>query len=277
MKTRILKYVIATVVASIVMIITFSEKQFKETYDSRDFTEIIKSGKIKAVTEYNAVSFYVDKDTVRGFDYELLNAFAESKGIKAEISLEMSFEKRLEGVSSGKYDIMAPATATTAELKDSILFTIPIIIGKYVLIQRTDTVEGYHIEKQLDMAGKTIHTIKDSPAVMRIKNLMSEIADTICIKEIADYGTEQLMAMVSGGDIDYAVCEENTANIYMPNYNNLDINTEVGFNQFYSWGINKESPELLDSLNAWLDTYMKTKEYKSLYKRYFNNKKIQTW
>lgn len=254
------------------MIIAFSERQPKETYISRDFPEIEESGIIKAVTEYNAVSFYVDKDTIKGFDYELLNAFARSKGLEAEITPEMSFEKRLEDISSGKYDIMAPGTATTAELKDSILFTIPISIGKYVLIQRTDSTDGYHIKKQLDLADKTIYTIKDSPAVMRIKNLMNEIADTIFIEEIAEYGTEQLMAMVSGGDIDYAVCEENTANIYLPSFDNLDINTEISFNQFYSWGVNKNSPQLLDSLNSWLKTYMGTKEFKALYRRYFNNK-----
>ena len=273
MKRKILKYSIYTIIIIAIIIIAFSEKQFKEKYNSRDFSEIKESGIIKAVTEYNAVSFYVDIDTIRGFDYELLNAFAEAKGLKAVITPEMSFEKRLEEVSSGKYDIMATGTATVTELKDSLLFTVPINIGKQVLIQRKDTTDGYYIKSQLDMADKTIYIIKDSPAVYRMHNMMHEIADTIYIKEVTEYGTEQLMAMVSGGDIDYAVCEENTAKMYMPNFENLDISTKVSFNQFYSWGVNKKSPELLDSLNSWLIDYLKTKEYKALQKKYFNQKK----
>ncbi len=273
MNRKVLKRIFYTLLVAVIIIISFSEEQFREKFNVRDFDEIKKSGIIKAIAEYNAVSFYVDRDTIKGFDYELLNAFAKEKGLKAEIEPEISFKNRLEGLSSGKYDIMATGTATTSELKDSILFTIPITIGKQVLIQRTDTAKGYYIKKQLDMAGKIIHTAKGSPAVSRMRNLMNEIADTIYIKEMAEYGTEQLMAMVSGGDIDYAVCEENTAHIYLHNFNNLDINTKVSFNQFYSWGVNRNSPELLDSLNSWLETYLTTKDYKELYRRYFNNKK----
>lgn len=270
---KIFKYIIYLIIVSVAVILIFSRKHYKESFSARNYQEIMESGVLKAVTEYNAVSFYVDKDTIKGFDYELLNAFAEAKGLKADITPEMSFKKRVEGISSGEYDIMAIATATTTELKDSIMFTVPITIGKQILIQRKDTTENYYIRRQLDLAEKTIYTIKDSPAVMRIRNLMNEIADTIYIKEISEYGTEQLMAMVSDGDIDYAVCEENTAYNYLPNFDNLDISTEVSFNQFYSWGLNRNSTELLDSINSWLETYKKSKEYKALYRRYYNNKK----
>ena len=184
---------------------------------------------------------------------------------------EMSFEKRLEGVSQGQFDMIALGTATTSQLKDSLLFTHPLAIGKQVLIQRTDNEN--HIESALDMAGKTIYAVKNSPAIMRINNLMNEIADSIYVKEITEYGPEQLLAMVSAGDIDYAVCDEMTAKAYIGNYKNLDMGTSISFNQFYSWGISRKAPVLLDSINSWLDRYIKTKEYKALYDKYFNRKK----
>ena len=105
---------------------------------------------------------------------------------------------------------------------------------------------------------------------MRIHNLINEIADTIYIEQVKDYGPEQLLAMVSGGDIDYAVCDENIAQASLDAFPNLDISKDISFTQFYAWGVNKNSPILLDTLNLWLDRYMKTKEYKLLYKKYFN-------
>ena len=45
------------------------------------------------MTEYNSISYFADGDTVSGFHYELLNAFARSKGLTPEIIPEMSFEK----------------------------------------------------------------------------------------------------------------------------------------------------------------------------------------
>ena len=99
---------------------------------------------------------------------------------------------------------------------------------------------------------------------------MNEIADTIYIKEIKDYGPEQLMAMVAGGDIPYTVCDESIAQASIGDFPELDIQTGIGFTQLYAWGVSKTSTELADSLNAWLDKYTKTNDYKKLYKKYFN-------
>lgn len=265
---KLLKYIVSIAVVSTAIILLFSRKNPEEQFYPRDYSGIIESGVIKAVTEYNALSFYVENGETRGFDYEILTAFAKEKGLQLEMTPEMSFEKRIKGVTEGRYDMIALGTATTSQLKDSILFTHPFAIGKQILIQRNE--KDKHIESPLELAGKTIHIIKDSPTLMRINNLMDEIGDSIYIEEISDYGPEQLIAMVSAGDIDYAVCDEITAQMYLKKYDNLDLNTRISFNQFYSWGINRNAPELLDSINSWLDRYIKTKEYKDLYKKYFN-------
>lgn len=249
----------------------FSRKTPTEKFNSRDYAEIAESGVLRAVTEYNAISFHVDNGKISGFDYEMLEAFAKEKGLQLEITPEMSFEKRLKGLSEDRYDMMALGTATTTQLKDSMLFTRPLALSKQVLIQRKD--KDKHIGSTLEMAGKTIYIVKDSPAMMRINNLMNEIADSIYVKEITEYGGEQLIAMVAAGDIDYAVCDEITAKAYINNYKNLDIETDISFNQFYSWGVNRNAPALLDSLNNWLDRFTKTKEFKILYKKYFNRNK----
>ena len=52
----------------------------------------------------------------------------------------------------------------------------------------------------------------------------------------------------------------------------IDINTAISFTQFYSWGVSKQSPILLDSLNTWLDSFKKGKEYKKIYKRYYGKR-----
>ena len=76
--------------------------------------------------------------------------------------------------------------------------------------------------------------------------------------------------MVAGKDIDYAVCDLSLAEASVNDFPNLDINTDIGFNQFYAWGVNKQSSSLLDSLNCWLDTYKTSREYEKLYKKYFH-------
>ena len=233
--------------------IFFKKKTEAETSLPRDYAEIAASGILRAVTEYNSISFYADGDTVYGFHY--------SKGLKPEITPEMSFSKRLEGVQKGTYDILANSTVVTTEYKDSLLFTRPIILNKQVLVQRKPEKENdsLYIHSQLELARKTLHLVKNSPAILRIHNLSNEIGDTIYIKEVEKYGQEQLLAMVAHGDIDYAVCDESIAK------------ASIKFSQFYSWGVSKHSPILLDSLNSWLNDYVKTPAFKLLRKKYYNN------
>ena len=210
---KYLKYVLMGILAATLSSIFFKKKTEAETSLPRDYAEIAASGILRAVTEYNSISFYADGDTVSGFHYELLHAFAHSKGLKPEITPEMSFSKRLEGVQKGTYDILANSTVVTTEYKDSLLFTRPIILNKQVLVQRKPEKENdsLYIHSQLELARKTLHLVKNSPAILRIHNLSNEIGDTIYIKEVEKYGQEQLLAMVAHGDIDYAVCDESIA------------------------------------------------------------------
>lgn len=187
----------------------------------------------------------------------------------------MSFNKRLEGLADGKYDVIAYGILATSELKDSLLLTTPIVLNKQVLVQRKlENVpdSSLFIKSQLDLAGKTLHVVKGSPSILRIRNLGNEIGDTIYVEEIEKYGPEQLIALVAHGDIDYAVCDESIARTAADSIPQIDINTAISFTQFYSWGVNKQSPILLDSLNTWLDSFKKGKEYKKIYKRYYGKR-----
>jgi ABC-type amino acid transport substrate-binding protein len=259
----------------IAAIFTGSCKNRQETISpivSHDYDSIVAEGIIRATVEYNSTDFYVNGDTLSGFHYELLNFFAKEKNLKVEIIPEMSFEKRIRSLNDGKCDIIAYGMAATNELKDSLLLTVPLMLSKSVLVQRkpNEKDSSSYIESLLDLSGKTIHLVKGSPAVMRIRNLEIEIGDNIYVKEIDKYGSEQLMAMVAHGDIDYVVCDEHIARASTDSLSNLDIHTGVSFNQFYSWGIGKQSPILHDNLNAWLLQFRITKQYKELYNKYYN-------
>lgn len=272
MRKKIVKYGVVMIIIIIGIIIFNTQKEAKRSYRPRDYAEIIQSGVLRAVTEYNTISYHVTDDTLQGFDYELLHAFASAQKLQLEIIPEMSFEKRLKGVIEGKYDILATGTVITTQSKDSLLFTRPLALSKQVLVQRKQAGEkdSTYIKSQLDLAHKKLYVVKGSPALLRIHNLMNEIADTIYIEKVAQYGPEQLLAMVAGKDIDYAVCDENIASQLLPRFPNLDINTAISFTQFYAWGVNKHAPALLDSLNLWLDQFSKTKAYRQLQQKYFN-------
>lgn len=269
-KSKLLKYIAIGVAATLIATYLMPKKE-KPKGHPRDYAKIEADGILRAATEYNSISFYVDGDTLSGFHYELIEAFARDHDLKVAITPEMSFNERLEGLEDGKFDVVAYGILATSELKDSLLLTTPIVLNRQVLVQRKTEVpeDSSFIRSQLDLAGKTLHVVKGSPSILRIRNLGNEIGDTIYVEEIEKYGSEQLIALVAHGDIDYAVCDESIARAAADSLPQIDINTAISFTQFYSWGVSKQSPVLLDSLNTWLEKFRKGEEYKGIYRKYY--------
>ena len=270
MSRKLLKYLLIGIVATLIATFLLPKEEDATANTPRDYEAILQSGVLRATTEYNAISYYVDGDTVSGLHYELLQAFAKAHGLQVELTPEMSFEKRMQGLCNGEFDLIAHGIQNTIELKDTLLLSAPILRNRQVLVQREPTSlnDSNYIKSHLELAGKTLHVVKGSPSILRIHNLSNEIADTIYIKEVANYGPEQLLSLVAHGDIDYAVCDESVARAMIDSLPQIDIHTAISFSQFYSWGVNKQSPALLDSLNQWLRSYKQTKEYKQLIKKY---------
>lgn len=272
---KYIKYGIMGITAVALSAILFNPSEQESTpHLPRSYQDIVSSGVLRAVTEYNSISFHAQGDTIGGLHYELLQAFAKEKGLKAEITPEMSVEKRIQGLRNGTYDLLANSVLINSDRKDSLLFTQPILLGRQILVQRKVTQENdysNYIDSPLKLAQKKIHVAKGSPFILRIQNLSNEIGDTIYIEEVEKYGQEQLLAMVANGDIDYTICDETIALTVIKDMPQLDIRTAISFTQFYSWGVNKENNILLDSLNAWLNIYKQTSSYQELIKKYYKN------
>ena len=235
-------------------------------YTNRDYQDIIKSGEINIITTYNSPNYYIENDSIIGFQHDLIHHIFKDKNLKLNITVVSNINEEIDDFRRGKYDLIAGNIIGSKEIKEELALTFPIITNKQVLVQRNDST---NIQSQLDLAKKTLYVIKNSPAIYRIKNLSNEIADTIYIEEIDKYGQEALPTLVSYKDIDYAVCDEIIAQNASDSLQNIDINLAIGFTQFYSWAVNYDSPELLDSLNIWIKGFRKTDEYKKIYGRYY--------
>lgn len=239
----------------------------------RDYAEIAASDTLRVCTEYNSIGFFVGTDTVpEGFHYELAKAFAQAHGLQVTFKPEMDFGRRLEYLANGECDLMACNTLVSNRLKDSLLLSEPLLLSKQVLVQRRDSAanDSTLIKNQLQLAGKTLHIAAGAPVIQRIAHLSNEIGDTIYVKEVERYGAEQLIAMVAHGDIDLAVTDEHVARAAADSLPGIDISTYISFTQFYSWATSKKSHALMDSINTWLRDFIKSKEYRKIYQKYYD-------
>ncbi len=242
-----------------------------ENSEFRDYDEIVESGKLRVVTDYNSINYYIFGDTAVGFQYDLVNALCDSLNLKPEWVIENSFDESLRMLDDGDIDLIARNIPITTELKEQVLFSVGIIQLPQVLVQRKAEFNNDEepIRNQLLLAGKTVYVPKNSPSILRINNLADEIADTIHIVQDDKYESEQLMMMVAKGEIDYAVCNRQIAKknaVMMPE---LDINTAVGFTQLQAWAMNLSSDMLKQKVDSFLKKFTHTKDFREIYKKYY--------
>ena len=125
------------------------------------------------------------------------------------------------------------------------------------------------VRQHLNLAKKTIFVPKESPAILRLNNLSHEIGDTIYIRQDEAYNEEQLAMRVAAKEIDYTIIDENRAREIAARIPEIDIDTDISFTQLESWAVRKNSPILLDSLNAWFSSFKASKTFKNIYRRYY--------
>lgn len=77
MKT--VRYLLITALVMIGIIWLNTQKEPQDKFAQRDYADILSSKVLRAVTEYNSISYHVDGDTIKGFDYEILQTFAHEK------------------------------------------------------------------------------------------------------------------------------------------------------------------------------------------------------
>lgn len=242
-------------------------------------------GKLIAITDYNSTSYFIYKGEPMGFQYDLLQEFADYLNLELEIFTENDLHVSFEMLNKGDADLMALNLAINNQRKEMVQFSAPIGQTRQVLVQRRpdnwlqmtrDDLDRELVRNQLDLAGKTVYVQSGSSYAQRLKNLQDEIGDSINIIEVP-LEVEELISLVSKKEIDYTVCDENVGRVNRTYYSNLDVDTPVSFPQNYAWAVRKSgSDELVSTLNAWINSYKKSKEYAFLYAKYFKNSRSKS-
>jgi len=222
---------------------------------------------IDIAIEYSPLTYYSLDDTLGGYSYDLLRLIAQMAHQPMKFHPIVTLQKALQGLEGGSYDVLVAQYPMTAVNRERYAFTEPIYIDRQVLVQRKSQ---QAVRSQLDLAGDTVWVVKGSPMAERVASLSREIGDTIYVRTEALYGPEQLMMMVSQGEIRYAVVNMFIARAMRAKLPNLDTSVPISLSQFQSWVVRKDRQALCDSLNSWHEAAQNdTARYRNLQRRYF--------
>lgn len=259
-------YILPLVVA---LLLSCNTKK-KEHQPVDDFEVIKEKGELTILTLNTSASYFIYREEPMGYDYDLAKDFCESNGLELKVVVAENVNRLIQLLKEGKGDVIAYNITVQNELKDSLIYCGLEQVSHQVLVQRA-TRNDTLLTDVTQMIGKEVTVLKNTKYHQRLMNLNSELGGGIIIKNIEKdtVTTEDLIEMVSLGEITYTVSDNLTARINRTYYRNIDISLPISFDQRSSWVVRKDSPSLAKALNEWFAENNETPVYKSINKRYF--------
>ncbi|GGZ68236.1 transglycosylase SLT domain-containing protein [Algibacter mikhailovii] len=248
-----------------------------------DLEAIKKRGVLKAIVVSGPTSFFIYRGETMGFEYELLERFADDIGVTLEIVVAKDFSVLGEWLNNGKGDIVAHGFTPTLSRKERFTFSNYLYLTKQVLVQKKPDnwrdlklheIDGMLKNDVIELINDTVSVRANSSYKMRLENLMDEIGDVIHIDEVnSNITTDELIGMVSTGEIKYTIADNTLAQMHAYNFKNLDVSVPVSLSQKASWVLRKNATGLSSYLNEWVSKIKNTTDYYVIYNRYYKNKR----
>lgn len=249
-----------------------------------DIAEIRQRGVLRAIMEYNSVSFFIYKGQRLGFEYELMQRLAASLGVRLEVVVARSSDDPYNLLNEGKGDIIANGLFADNKIKQEIALSAPYRSVEQVIVQRqkpADAVPSDSLPKTdslvrspQDLSNKVIYVAENSIYYNQLKKLSDSLGINMDVRVLSDdRGTDDIIEAVANGEIDYTLANKDIALFSKSYFENLDVETTIGKPKQLHWAVRNNSPQLLSFLNHWIGGFAKDSTYAALYNKYFNEQK----
>ncbi len=243
-----------------------------------DLTKIKERGILRVITEYNSISYFIYKDEVAGFDYEIMERFAESIGVRTEYIIAHNHQEMYNFLRQGKGDIIVTGLYKTNA--SGVAYSIPYRKSEQVLVQRkagkyirksdSTTLYFQHINDIRSLEAKDVFLTLNSPYIEQLKHLADTLGFNVNINLVSDERSiEDLINAVSDAEIDFTVADKDLALTNNSFLGNLDLGIQFGKEKELHYATRKSSKELQIILNEWLSHFIKSSDYKQIANKYF--------
>ena len=258
------------------------EAQESVSVDSIASIPFLKEGKLVVLMSNDISSYYILKGQPRGFEYDMLKALCKDLNLELEVKVVRTFEYLLDSLVNGSGDLAAGNITITKERKQRVDFSSEVLRTRQMLVQKMPEnykklshkqIKARLISDALELDGKTIHVSSGSSFKDRLENYAEENGlDISVVSASNDLGVADLMRMVSKGEIDYTVVDENIGQIHKSILKNVDISVPLSLSQSIAWAIPKGHTELKALLKNWIEENKGTTKYNMIYNKYFGSK-----
>lgn len=228
-----------------------------------DLPEIEKRGALRVlvVLETDNRSMTNRRADSPGFDYEMLDGFAKLRRLRLEVVPVDGWDKLVPALVEGRGDLIAGSFTVTDVRKQTIDFTAEVMPTRSVVVTR----KPHRVVRSLEeLRGEKIAVFKGTSMVDLLLGLGVPPGNLDY-----DVPAEGLNAGLKSGRVTCVVHDVQTAVIDAQADPALQIGMFVGPPRSYAWGIRKDSPQLLATLNRHIANVRTSGTWSRLTVKYF--------
>lgn len=257
-------------ISLIIISLSVSCSEGGKNKNGHDLPQILQIDTLRVITLNSSTSYFIYRDQPMGYHYDMITEFSRQHNLTPKITVAENSTSMMKLLKNREVDVIAYDMPVTNEMRDSILYCGLQQITHQVLVQRAQHID-FMITDVANLIGKKVTVVKGSRFHDRIINLNNELGGGIIIEEIRGDTVlvEDLVRMVSRGEIEYTVADDDLAKFNQTYFNNIDVHLPISFDQRSSWVVRMDSPILADSLNSWFKKSISQPAYLRIIKRYF--------
>jgi len=231
----------------------------------------IKKSKTLNVVFLNAPSsYYIGSNGPQGFEYDLLKSYADSLGVKLNITTANTIKEAIELSKNPDIHITSASLAKTKEREKSFNFGPSYFeVQEQVICSRQMLWDGVFPKDVEDLEGLKIMVGVDTSYSETIKQLQEDGFD-INATYTSEYSTEELIQKVSLKEIDCTIAASNIYSLNRRYFPNVALAFSISNREQLAWVLTPNSKNLEADMYSWLNTYNQSGAMAQLKDHYYS-------
>jgi membrane-bound lytic murein transglycosylase F len=235
-----LKLVMVTLVVFITTVLTACDNKSAPASLSR----ILERGYINIGTIFGPTNYYTTANGFAGFEYELAKKYADSLNVELRIVPSYSLNELFIKLNTGEVDLLAAGLSKTDKRLQRFRFAPTYETISQKLVFKQGNVRPRKVE---DLTGKLM-VISGSSYVENLE-VLKKTYNELTWQETIEFDSEELLAKVLSGEIDYTIMDSNNLAINRSYYPEISIGFSIDQPEPLAWMVSRNShDDILASL-----------------------------
>ncbi len=228
-----------------------------------------EDGVLRVITRNSPATYFQDRNGETGFEYELVQRFAEDLGVKLEIETADNLDELFDQLHKQGGPVLAAAgLIDTPTRRQQARFSHPYLEVTPQVVYRNGQSRP---TEPADLVGKRIMVLKGSVHAEQLAEIKKQYP-ALAYEESDAVEVVDLLRMVDEGQIDLTLVDSNELAMNQVYFSNVRVAFDLGQAREQRWAVAPgEDNSLLNEINAFLDKAEKNGTLQRLKDRYYGH------